>query len=97
MCESIVNANRVVKLGIYEMGTNSLNMRRKCKSKRRLDGKVVVITGANTGIGKETALQLSLRGAKIYIGCRSLEKAESAIDDMKGVNPSADITALKLD
>ncbi|CAG2100595.1 unnamed protein product [Medioppia subpectinata] len=81
----------------YEFGTNVMNMRRKCKSERRLDGKVVVITGANTGIGKETALQLSLRGAKIYIGCRSLEKAESAIDDMKGVNPSADITALKLD
>ncbi|CAG2173285.1 unnamed protein product [Oppiella nova] len=79
------------------MGSNILHMRRKCKSERRLDGKVVIITGANTGIGKETALQLSLRGAKIYIGCRDLEKAESAVNDIKSVNPGADITSLKLD
>ena len=49
------------------------------------------------GIGRETALQLSLRGAKIYIACRDLNKANQAIDDIKKANPEANITALALD
>ncbi|XP_054152564.1 retinol dehydrogenase 11-like [Oppia nitens] len=97
MCEIAENAKTMIGMTIHEFGTNTLNMRRKCKSKRRLDGKVVIITGANSGIGKETTLQLSKRGAKIYIGCRSLDKAQLAINDIKTVNPSADIIALKLD
>ena len=48
-----------------------------------------MITGANTGIGYETAKELSLRGAKIITGSRNLEKSQKSaktITDLTG-NP----------
>merc|ERR1712128_230849 len=45
----------------------------RCTNKARLDGKVAVITGANTGIGKETARELVKRGAEVHVLCRAEE------------------------
>ena len=39
-----------------------------------LNGKVVLVTGANTGIGRVTATQLALRGAHVFLACRSAER-----------------------
>ncbi|XP_026880599.2 retinol dehydrogenase 13 isoform X3 [Electrophorus electricus] len=60
-----------------------------CPSKARLPGKTVVITGANTGIGKETARELAQRGGRIIMGCRDMEKCEAAACEIRGstLNP----------
>ncbi|KAI5897222.1 NAD(P)-binding protein [Schizophyllum commune H4-8] len=48
-----------------------------------LSGKVMLVTGANSGIGKETAKALLQHNAKVYIGARSPSRAEEAIEELK--------------
>ena len=54
-----------------------------CYSRARLDGKTVVITGCNTGIGRTTALDLSKRGAKIAMACRNLEQTKIVAEEIR--------------
>jgi len=48
----------------------------------RLDGKNVIVTGANTGIGKETCRVMCKMGANIFMLCRDVNKAEGAKNDI---------------
>ena len=52
------------------------------KDAANLAGRVVVITGANSGLGKEVATYSAAKGAKVYMLCRTKSKAESARDEI---------------
>ncbi|VEL07210.1 unnamed protein product [Protopolystoma xenopodis] len=54
----------------------------ECKSLRRIDNKIVVVTGANTGIGLETVKELAMRGATVIMACRNETKALAACDSI---------------
>jgi len=60
-------------------------------------GKVVLITGSNTGLGFENARALAAKGAKVILACRSDAKAAYAIAKIKSHNPSANVEYLSLD
>jgi retinol dehydrogenase-12 len=47
---------------------------------RDLAGRVIVITGANTGIGRATAENLALRGSTVVLACRSEERTRPVVD-----------------
>ena len=59
----------------------------------RVDGKAVVITGGNTGIGLQTALELATRGAAIIIiGCRDIKKVRTrAVNYLRHRSPDVGI------
>jgi NAD(P)-dependent dehydrogenase (short-subunit alcohol dehydrogenase family) len=59
-------------------------------------GKVVLITGANTGIGFAAAEALARRGATVLLGCRSAERA-AARERILGRSPDADVRFVELD
>ena len=61
-----------------------------------LQGSNVLITGANSGIGKETALQLASMGATVYFLCRSTSRAQQAVDDILRADPALERSRLKV-
>lgn len=63
----------------------------------RIDGKVVIVTGCNTGIGKETVLELVKRGARVYMACRDEARCEEARQDIIAITGSKNVINRKLD
>ncbi|KAH6910202.1 hypothetical protein BKA70DRAFT_1272448 [Coprinopsis sp. MPI-PUGE-AT-0042] len=48
-----------------------------------LDGKVIIVTGGNAGLGRDTVKALLEHRAKVYIACRDETKARTAIDELE--------------
>jgi len=62
-----------------------------------MGGKVVIVTGANSGIGKEIATYTAAKGAKLYLLCRSAERAEAARTEIMEKTSNDDIHILLAD
>jgi len=62
-----------------------------------LDGRTFLITGANAGIGKETARALAARGARVYLACRSAEGGRRAVEEISGQTGNRELQLLSLD
>lgn len=62
-----------------------------------LSGRTFLVTGANTGIGKETARELAGRGARVVIGGRSADKVRAAIREIADDTGNTDLDFLPID
>jgi len=62
-----------------------------------LAGQVALVTGANTGIGRVTARELARRGAHVFIACRSAQRAQPVVDEIRAATGSDTVELLSLD
>lgn len=62
-----------------------------------LTGKVAIVTGANSGLGLETAKELARKGAQTILACRSMDKAQAALAAIQAEIPNAPAEIIQLD
>ncbi|XP_049918537.1 dehydrogenase/reductase SDR family member 13-like [Epinephelus moara] len=68
-----------------------------CKSAGKLHGKTAIVTGANTGIGKTTAMDLAKRGARVILACRDRQRAEAAVQEIIQETGNSEVIFMQLD
>jgi WW domain-containing oxidoreductase len=64
---------------------------------RDLTGKVMLVTGADSGIGFETARALAAKGARVYLGALRTDTGEAAAAKIRDAHPSADVRVVAFD
>ena len=62
-----------------------------------LSGRTAIVTGANSGLGFQTARQLARRGAEVVLACRDSKRGEEAAARIRALTPEARITVSELD
>lgn len=88
--------NVLVPVVPLSFGAPGLRLRQRSFTKlERIDGRHVVITGANSGIGRAATEALVRRGANVTMVCRDLERAKAAVAEIGDVTGRPDLLALE--
>lgn len=64
---------------------------------KTLENKTIIITGANSGIGKATSIQLAQRGAQVVMLCRSAERGAAALEEVRQAANSEQVELILVD
>ena len=68
----------------------------KCKNTDSLQGCVFIVTGGNSGIGKETVKELAQRKATVIVACRNLQNARDAISEIRSRVSTGELVPMQL-
>lgn len=60
-------------------------------------GKIIIVTGGNSGLGYESVKAFALKGASVVLACRNTQKGEDAKAKILAFEPSGDIHVMKID
>ncbi|RUS87091.1 hypothetical protein EGW08_005167 [Elysia chlorotica] len=74
-----------------------LKSKRQCPSSKVMSGKTVIITGANSGLGKAAAMELAKRRARLILACRTLASAKDTVKEIQKATGNSEIIPKELD
>ena len=79
------------------MNANSSQQSSPNLSSPNLQGRTAIVTGANIGLGFQTALQLAQQGIHVILACRSKDRAEAALKKLQAALPNGSFEIMLVD
>lgn len=67
----------------------------RCRSTGSLQGRVFLVTGANSGIGKETVRELAKRKATVIMACRDVQSAKNVVAEIRSKIPTGELVIMR--